>query len=98
MGFSFAALPQRLTPINPGPVADVHIAVPGVGALNLDRTSVGLTYGAGFDYQLGRDLYLNLDVKKLRLGADVTLGGTKVSKVNVDPVLYGIGIGWRFQP
>lgn len=77
-------------------ISDVKLEIPTVGRLNLDRTSVGAAFGAGLDWKLDRNLYLNVDVKKVYIGTDVTLGGTKVSKVNVDPVLFGIGLGWRF--
>jgi outer membrane protein len=77
-------------------ISDVHLAIPGVGTLNLDRKSWGLAFGGGIDFKVSKDLYVNVDVKKVYIDADVTLGGTKVSKVNVDPMLYGVGIGWRF--
>lgn len=77
-------------------LSEVELEVPTVGRLNLDRTSWGGAFGAGFDWKLDRNLYLNVDVKKVYISADVTLGGAKVSKVKVDPVLVGVGIGWRF--
>lgn len=77
-------------------ISDVKISVPGVGALNLDRKSWGLAFGGGMDFALSKNLYLNVDVKKVYIDADVTLGGTKISKVKVDPMLYGIGVGYRF--
>lgn len=77
-------------------ISDVDLEVPTVGRLNLDRQSWGAAFGAGFDWKLDRNLYLNVDVKKVYIGADVTLGGAKVSEVKVDPVLIGVGLGWRF--
>ncbi|MGE0357375.1 MAG: OmpW family protein [Burkholderiales bacterium] len=77
-------------------ISDVNLEIPTVGRLNLDRTSWGFAYGAGFDYRLSKDLYLNVDVKKVYIATDVTLGGAKVSEVKVDPVLVGVGLGWRF--
>lgn len=77
-------------------ISEVNLEIPTVGRLNLERTSVGAAFGAGLDWKLGKNLYLNVDVKKVYIGADVTLGGVKVSKVNVDPVLIGVGLGWRF--
>lgn len=77
-------------------ISDVNLAVPGVGALNLDRTSVGAAFGGGFDVVVGKNMTVNLDIKKVYISADVKLGGTKISEVKVDPVLFGVGIGWRF--
>jgi outer membrane protein len=73
-----------------------NLEIPGVGKLSLDSTSVGGAYGAGFDYKLDKNLFLNVDVKKVYISSDVKLGGTKVTSVGVDPILYSIGLGWRF--
>jgi outer membrane protein len=77
-------------------ISSVDLNVPGVGTLDLERRSVGLAYGAGFDYAIAKDLVLNFDVKKLQLRADVKAGNTKVSEVRIDPLLVGVGIGKRF--
>jgi outer membrane protein len=77
-------------------ISSVDLNVPGVGTLDLERRSVGLAYGAGFDYAIAKDLVLNFDVKKLQLRADVKAGNTKVSEVRIDPLLIGVGIGKRF--
>ncbi|WP_306597834.1 OmpW family outer membrane protein [Geothrix sp. 21YS21S-2] len=41
---------------------------------------------------------LNLDVKYAKLGSDVKLAanGAKVSAVQLDPMLIGVGVGYRF--
>jgi len=39
---------------------------------------------------------VNLDIKKVQIRSDVTLNGTKISNVKVDPLLVGIGVGYRF--
>lgn len=72
------------------------LAIPGVGELSLDSTSVGAAYGAGLDFRIARNTVLNFDVKKVSIGSDVKLGGTKVSSVKVDPLLWSVGLGWRF--
>jgi outer membrane protein len=77
-------------------ISDVKLAVPGVGALDLDSSSVGLAAGAGVDFQVAKNCFINLDVKYVQIQSDVKLGATKVSRVKVDPMLYGVGIGYRF--
>jgi outer membrane protein len=62
----------------------------------LEHDSVGLALQAGLDYRLDDHWSLNVDVKKLQLRSDVTVGGAKVSRVKVDPVLLGVGLGYRF--
>jgi outer membrane protein len=64
--------------------------------MNLDRNSYGLAVGAGVDIALAKNVFLNFDVKKVQIRTDVSLNGTKLSTVKVDPWLFGVGIGYRF--
>jgi outer membrane protein len=66
------------------------------GAYDLDRNSWGLAVGGGVDIELAKNIFLNFDVKKVQIRADVKAGGTTISKVKVDPWLYGVGVGYRF--
>jgi len=66
------------------------------GQGSLEHDSWGLALQAGVDYKLNQNWSLNLDVKKLQLRSDVLIGGVKASKVKVDPVLIGVGVGYRF--
>ncbi|MFZ5546118.1 MAG: OmpW/AlkL family protein [Pseudomonadota bacterium] len=66
------------------------------GPLDLDRTSIGPAMQAGIDIGLGGPWSLNVDVKKVWIETDLKSGGSKLSKLKVDPVLIGIGVGYRF--
>jgi outer membrane protein len=66
------------------------------GAAGLDHSSVGLSLQAGVDFKLNKNWSLNLDVKKIQIRSDVLIGGAKASAVQVDPVLVGLGIGYRY--
>jgi outer membrane protein len=79
-------------------ISGVDLNVPGVGALDLDSSSVGFAAGAGFDVKVADKLYLNLDAKWVQIRSDVVLKASeaKVSRVEVDPWLIGGGIGYRF--
>ncbi len=77
-------------------LSDVRLAVPGVGALELSRTSVGPAAQGGFDYKLADHWFANVDIKWAMLRADVKLNSVKVSQVDVDPLLFGVGVGYRF--
>lgn len=46
------------------------------GGADLKRNSVGLAFQAGLDYPLAKNLYLNVDVKKVYIKTDVIAGGT----------------------
>ena len=78
--------------------SDVKFEPAVVAALrpNVKRTSVGLALQAGFDYELGGGWLVNVDVKKVKLDTDVTSGGTKVGTFTIDPVLFSVGVGYRF--
>lgn len=77
-------------------ISDVNIAVAGVGKLDLEKSSVGAAGQIGADIKLAPGKFLNIDVKKVMIGSDVTLGSSKVSAVKVDPILASIGLGIRF--
>jgi len=64
--------------------------------VTVDRNSFGPALQAGVDIPLAKNLYFNLDVKKVYIRTDVAAGGAKLGTFKVDPVLVGIGLGWRF--
>ena len=66
------------------------------GAGSLDHDSVGLALQAGLDYAIDKKWSLNFDVKKVRIRSDVFISGAKVSRVKVDPLMLGVGVGYRF--
>jgi len=60
-------------------------------------TAVAPAIQAGFDYQISGPWMINLDVKKLFLDTDVSLnGGVIEADVDIDPWIFGFGIGYRF--
>ncbi|WP_039954534.1 OmpW/AlkL family protein [Rhodanobacter thiooxydans] len=66
------------------------------GAGSLDHHSFGLALQAGVDFKIDKNWSLNLDVKKVRIRSDVRVSGAKVSAIKVDPLLIGVGVGYRF--
>jgi len=62
----------------------------------LKKNSYGLALQAGFDVRIDKNLYLNVDLKKVQISTDVSSAGTKVGTFKVDPWLAGVGVGWRF--
>jgi outer membrane protein len=63
---------------------------------SLEKNSWGLALQAGLDYELCKNWYLNLDVKKVQIRTDVKSAGNKVGEFKVDPWLIGVGVGLRF--
>jgi outer membrane protein len=66
------------------------------GAARLEHDSVGLALQAGVDYRIDNRWSINVDVKKLQLRSDVMIAGARASRVKVDPVLLGVGVGYSF--
>jgi outer membrane protein len=68
------------------------------GGARLENSSFGLALQAGVDFKIDKNWSLNLDVKKVQIRSDVNAipGGAQLSRVKVDPLLVGVGVGYRF--
>lgn len=66
---------------------------PGV---DISRTSTGFALQAGVDIPVAKGVYLNFDLKKVYIDTDVKVAGAKIGTFKVNPVLLGVGVGWRF--
>lgn len=64
--------------------------------LDIDHSSWGFSIGAGVDVPIAKNMVLNFDVKKVQIRTDVKAGGATLGEFKVDPLLVGVGIGWRF--
>ena len=64
--------------------------------------SLGLAVQAGVDYMLNERWFLNFDLKKVWINTDVTIDATTnlsavvEADVDIDPWIFGVGIGWRY--
>ena len=67
--------------------------LPGV---TMDKDSWGPALQVGVDIPLSKGVYLNLDLKKVMIRTDVKLAGAKIGEFKADPLLFGVGLGWRF--
>jgi outer membrane protein len=68
------------------------------GTLGVDSSSTGGALQAGIDITLTSNMYLNFDIKKVWIGTDVKnlATGAKLTHLNLNPWLPGVGLGWRF--
>jgi len=66
------------------------------GAVTPDSGSWGGALQAGVDIPLSGNMYFNFDVKKVYIGTNINLAGNSLGSLRVDPLLVGVGIGWRF--
>ncbi len=65
--------------------------------LEIEKHSWGVAYNFGADFPITDKISLNVDCKKIDIQTDVKVkGGAKLTTVKVDPVLFGIGIGYKF--
>ena len=71
-------------------------SVKAPAGVDIDRNSFGAALQVGVDIPLQKNLYLNFDIKKVLIKTDVTANGAKLGSFKVDPLLVGVGLGWRF--
>lgn len=105
---SFKALPPTLLlqyhfdglPVKPYVGAGINytnysgVSLPA--GVSIDNGSWGGALQAGVDIPLTGNMFLNLDVKKVWMGTDVYVAGVNSGSLKVDPMLWGVGLGWRF--
>ncbi|MDP2699032.1 OmpW family protein [Thalassospira sp.] len=56
----------------------------------------GFALQAGFDFAISGPWSLNVDVKKIFLDTDVTVNNSIKADADLDPWLFGVGVGYRF--
>ncbi len=67
-----------------------------IGGPTLEKDSWGPALQVGVDIPLRGNMYFNLDLKKVLIRTDVFSGTTNLGTFKVDPLLAGVGLGWRF--
>jgi outer membrane protein len=63
--------------------------------LGIDN-SWGLALHGGVDVKLNNGWYVGTDLRWIDLNADVSVNGAQVGRVQVDPLAYGLYVGWKF--
>ncbi len=76
-------------------IFDSELSVAGI-PLSLENASIGLAAQVGFDYTLSEKWALNVDLKKAMLATDVSVGGTKLTEAQLNPILYSLGLRYSF--
>lgn len=71
----------------------------GLGGAKIDLDdALGFTLQAGVDVSLGGGWYLNADIKKTWIDTEASWTGTPITAdVDIDPWIYSIGVGYRFN-
>jgi outer membrane protein len=77
-------------------ITSESLAVPGVTRLRLESDSWGGAVQAGFDVEVGKNMFVNFDVKKVQIRSNLYAASGKVARLKLDPLLVGVGFGYRF--
>lgn len=68
----------------------------GAAPISVSNHSFGPALQAGVDVQVTKTLFVNADIKKIWMHTDASLGGQSLGRLNIDPVVVGLGVGMRF--
>jgi outer membrane protein len=68
----------------------------GAGQYTLEKSSYGYALQAGVDIPVTKQVSFNVDVKKLNIQSEVYDNGVSKGTLKLDPVLVGVGLGYRF--
>jgi outer membrane protein len=68
----------------------------GGNPVTVDNASWGGALQVGVDIPLSGNMYFNFDVKKVLIQTNINAGGNSVGTLKIDPLLVGVGLGWRF--
>ena len=64
--------------------------------LDVESSSFGPALQAGVDFQIDKNLFINVDVKKIFIKTDVTSNGAYLTTLTLNPVVFGVGVGMKF--
>jgi outer membrane protein len=66
--------------------------------LEADTDSWGTAFQLGADFPINEQLSINVDFKKIDISTKVSVkaNGTYLGTVKVNPVLFGVGVGYKF--
>ncbi|WP_430392016.1 OmpW/AlkL family protein [Dyella sp. 20L07] len=72
----------------------------GAGALNGASVSIANSWGvaahAGFDLKINEKWLATADIRWVDIESDVKVNGAKVGTAKIDPLVFGVSLGYRF--
>jgi outer membrane protein len=101
--YHFTGLPYGIKPylgagVNYTNISDVNLSATGQAlGLSVKRNSFCLALQAGVDVAIDKVWSVNLDVKKVQIETTVSSNGTEIGKFGVNPLLIGVGVGYKFS-
>lgn len=64
--------------------------------VSITNHSFGPAVQAGVDVQITKSWFVNADIKKIWMRTDASLGGEALGRLDIDPVVVGLGVGMKF--
>lgn len=64
--------------------------------LSVKKNSFGPAMQVGIDMPLTKDIFLNLDMKKIWIKTKVKASGTELGTLDINPLVTSVGIGTKF--
>jgi outer membrane protein len=58
--------------------------------------STGVALDAGIDFEIDERWLVNVDIRYIEISTDTHVAGGDVGDVDIDPMVYGINVGYRF--
>lgn len=74
---------------------NVSLFYPSSSSVSFNN-SVDPVLQVGSDFQLNRNWFLNLDIKKEFMRPDVGINGSSLTTDKFDPWVFGLGVGYKF--
>ncbi|WP_027824578.1 OmpW/AlkL family protein [Laribacter hongkongensis] len=71
-------------------------AVTGADSVNIKKNSWGGALQIGADYAINKNVFVNLDVKKVWMDTKLMVNGEDAGKIKINPWIIGVGIGTKF--
>ncbi|AXK65558.1 MULTISPECIES: OmpW/AlkL family protein [Burkholderia] len=68
----------------------------GGEGVSINKSSFGPALQFGVDVQVTKKVFMNVDVKKIWMSTDATLGDKGIGTLHIDPLIVGVGVGMKF--
>lgn len=68
----------------------------GATPVSIDNHSFGPALQIGVDVDITKRVFLNADLKKIWMRTGASAGGTSLGTLYIDPLIVGVGVGYRF--
>lgn len=95
--YHFTGLPYGIKPYVGAGVNFTHLYKVNLPAgFDLENKSFGLALQAGVDVPITGNWSVNVDIKKVQMAFDLKSNGTSIGEVKVNPLLVGVGVGYKF--